>query len=109
MSSRHLHQNTGKGYWLDLGSECKLVELHRDKTGLFGQPMLCSMQQLADAALLADQGDEAALKKLIAPVESFLSKMPGAWVERLCNRFNLPRRATCRSWHLPDRQGFEAW
>lgn len=65
---------------LILGSECKLVELHRDKTGLFGQTMLCSMQQLADAALLADQGDEAALKKIIAPVESFLSKMPGAWV-----------------------------
>ena len=29
---------------------------------------------------MAKQGDEDALKKLIAPVESFLAKMPGAWV-----------------------------
>ena len=65
---------------LMLGSECRLVELHRDRTGIFDQTMLCSMQQLTDAALLAEQGDEDALRKLIAPVESFLAKMPGAWV-----------------------------
>ncbi|MGB0164880.1 MAG: RNA-guided pseudouridylation complex pseudouridine synthase subunit Cbf5 [Candidatus Thalassarchaeaceae archaeon] len=62
-----------------MGSECKLMELHRSKTGVFTQSTLCSMQQLTDAALLAEQGEEAALTKLIAPVEAFLHKMPGAW------------------------------
>ena len=69
--------------------------------------MLCSMQQLADAALLADQGDESP-SKIIAPVESFLSKMPGAWVRTLQSL----QSATAHHlpfWHLSDRQGFEAW
>jgi H/ACA ribonucleoprotein complex subunit 4 len=62
-----------------LGSECKLMELHRSRTGVFSQRTLCSMQQLTDAALLAEQGEDAALTKLVAPVEAFLHKMPGAW------------------------------
>ena len=63
-----------------LGCECKLEELHRDSTGVFGQRNLCTMHQLRDASLLAEQGDDSAMKKLIAPVEAFLSGKQGVWV-----------------------------
>jgi H/ACA ribonucleoprotein complex subunit 4 len=38
------------------------------------------MQQLADAAMLAEEGDEEALCRLIAPVERILGSIPGVWV-----------------------------
>ena len=65
---------------LMLGSPCVLSELHRHSTGSFEQSSLCTMQQLADAAMLAEEGDEEALCRLIAPVERILGSIPGVWV-----------------------------
>ena len=65
---------------LILGSPCILSELHRHSTGSFEQSSLCTMQQLADAAMLAEEGEEGALCRLIAPVERILVSMPGVWV-----------------------------
>ena len=45
---------------LMLGTPCILSELHRHSTGSFEQSSLCTMQQLADAAMLAEEGDEEA-------------------------------------------------
>jgi len=59
-----------------------LIELHRDRTGNFDQSMSCSMQQLADAAFLSkEHGDDSALVKLIAPVETLLSGLPAITVK----------------------------
>jgi H/ACA ribonucleoprotein complex subunit 4 len=65
---------------LMLGTPCVLSELHRHSTGSFEQSSLCTMQQLADAAMLAEEGDEEALCRLIAPVERILGSIPGVWV-----------------------------
>ena len=65
---------------LMLGAPCVLSELHRDSTGSFEQSSLCTMQQLADAAMLAGEGDKEALCRLIAPVERILGSIPGVWV-----------------------------
>ena len=65
---------------LMLGTPCILSELHRHSTGSFEQSSLCTMQQLADAAMLAEEGDEEALCRLIAPVERILGSIPGVWV-----------------------------
>ena len=65
---------------LILGTPCILSELHRHSTGIFEQSQLCTMQQLADAAMLAQEGDEEALCKLIAPVERILGSIPGVWI-----------------------------
>ena len=66
-----------KDIGLLLGTSCELTELHRSKTGSFSQGMACTMQQLADAAFLHNEhDDDRALKKLISPVESILSKLP---------------------------------
>ena len=65
---------------LMLGSPCVLSELHRHSTGSFEQSSLCTMQQLADAAMLAEEGDEEALCRLIAPVERILGSIPGVWI-----------------------------
>ena len=65
---------------LMLGSPCVLSELHRHSTGSFEQSSLCTMQQLADAAMLAEEGDEEALCRLIAPVERILGSIPGIWI-----------------------------
>lgn len=65
---------------LILGSRCVLSELHRHSTGSFEQSSLCTMQQLADAAMLAEEGEEEALCRLIAPVERILGSIPGVWV-----------------------------
>ena len=65
---------------LILGSPCVLSELHRHSTGSFDQSSLCTMQQLADAAMLAEEGEEEALCRLIAPVERILGPIPGVWV-----------------------------
>lgn len=64
---------------LMLGTPCILSELHRHSTGSFEQSSLCTMQQLADAAMLAEEGDEEALCRLIAPVERILGSIPGVW------------------------------
>jgi len=66
-----------KDIGLLLDTRCELIELHRDRTGNFDQSMSCSMQQLADAAFLSkEHGDDSALVKLIAPVETLLSGLP---------------------------------
>ncbi|MGB0628885.1 MAG: RNA-guided pseudouridylation complex pseudouridine synthase subunit Cbf5 [Candidatus Thalassarchaeaceae archaeon] len=65
---------------LMLGTPCVLSELHRHSTGSFEQSSLCTMQQLADAAMLAEEGDEESLCRLIAPVERILGSIPGVWV-----------------------------
>ena len=66
-----------KDIGLLLGTSCELTELHRSQTGSFSQGMACTMQQLADAAFLHNEhDDDRALKKLISPVESILSKLP---------------------------------
>ena len=66
-----------KDIGLLLGTSCELTELHRSQTGSFSQGMACTMQQLADAAFLHNEhDDDRALRKLISPVESILSKLP---------------------------------
>lgn len=71
-----------KDIGLLLGTRCELTELHRDRTGNFDQSMSCSMQQLADASFLSrEHGDDSALIKLIAPVETLLSGLPAITVK----------------------------
>ena len=71
-----------KDIGLLLDTRCELIELHRDRTGNFDQSMSCSMQQLADAAFLSkEHGDDSALVKLIAPVETLLSGLPAITVK----------------------------
>ena len=66
-----------KDIGLLLGTSCELTELHRSHTGSFSQEMACTMQQLADAAFLYhEHGEDGALRKLISPVESLLSRLP---------------------------------
>ncbi len=71
-----------KDIGLLLGTTCELTELHRSHTGSFSQEMACTMQQLADAAFMYhEHDDDRALRKLISPVESILSKLPSITIK----------------------------
>ena len=71
-----------KDIGLILGTSCELTELHRSHTGSFSQQMACTMQQLADAAFLYhEHDDDRALRKLISPVESILTKLPSITIK----------------------------
>ena len=60
-----------------LDSKCELLELHRNKSGIFNSSMACTMQQLNDAAFLwKEHDDDRGMRKLIAPIESILTKLP---------------------------------
>ncbi len=68
------------GLFLDTKTE--LMELHRNNTGAFDESMSCSMQDLADAVFLwKEHDDESSLKKLIAPVEAVLTKLPSITIK----------------------------
>ena len=60
-----------------LDSKCELLELHRNKSGIFNSSMACTMQQLNDAAFLwREHDDNRGIRKLIAPIESILTNLP---------------------------------
>ena len=66
-----------KDIGLLMGTECELLELHREGSGGFDDTMACTMQQLTDAVLLWREHDEGrGLARIIAPVESILDDLP---------------------------------
>jgi len=66
-----------KDIGLLMGTECQLLELHREGSGGFDDTMTCTMQQLTDAAFLWREHDDGrGLARIIAPVESILADLP---------------------------------
>jgi H/ACA ribonucleoprotein complex subunit 4 len=60
-----------------LGGDVELLELRRGRSGSFSEDDTVTMQQLADAVFLWKQHDQPeAMKKILQPVESLLSKLP---------------------------------
>jgi H/ACA ribonucleoprotein complex subunit 4 len=71
-----------KDFGLILGTNCDLIELHRDETGIFEENMACTMHQLTDAVFLwQNQGDDRGLKQIMAPIESILNNLPRIYVK----------------------------
>ena len=79
---------------LMLGTPCVLSELHRHSTGSFEQSSLCTMQQLADAAMLAEEGDEEGSLQTDSASGENIGVNPGSVGKRLGYRFNLSRSTT---------------
>ncbi len=71
-----------KDIGLMIGSECELMELHREGSGRFDESMACSMQQLTDAVFLwREHDDERGLRKLLSPIEDLLYDLPNLVVK----------------------------
>ncbi len=65
-----------------LGSPIELKELRRTKSGRFSEKSTISMQQLADAIWLwKDKGDENAIRRILAPIESLVKDLPSVVVK----------------------------
>jgi len=66
-----------KDFGLLMGTECQLLELHREGSGGFNDTMACTMQQLTDATFLWREHDDGrGLTRILAPVESILDELP---------------------------------
>ncbi|MEE3082799.1 MAG: RNA-guided pseudouridylation complex pseudouridine synthase subunit Cbf5 [Candidatus Thermoplasmatota archaeon] len=60
----------------------KLKELRRTQSGRFSEHSTITMQQLADAIWLwKDKGDETAIRRILAPIESLVSDLPSVVVK----------------------------
>ncbi|MCK4269013.1 MAG: RNA-guided pseudouridylation complex pseudouridine synthase subunit Cbf5 [Methanogenium sp.] len=61
---------------LALGVGAHMQELRRTRSGAFGEESLCTLHELRDACLLADEGDDSALLPLIHPIEKITDILP---------------------------------
>lgn len=61
---------------LALGTGAHMGDLRRTGTGTFGDSTLTSMHDLVDALAFAEDGDETALRDIVAPAERALTHLP---------------------------------
>lgn len=59
-----------------LGAPCQLVELRRTRSGAITDDQCVTMQDLTDAAVAAEAGDERALRQMIWPIEALAQTLP---------------------------------
>ena len=74
-----------------------MAELRRTKAGPFDESTSITLQDLKDAVVFYEKGDETELRKAIQPVENAVSHLPKVWVldttvDSLCHgaSLNLP-------------------
>lgn len=80
-----------------LGTGAHMAELRRTKAGPFDESTSITLQDLRDAFVFYEKGDETELKKIIQPVENAVAHLPKIWVfdttvDSLCHgaSLNLP-------------------